>query len=231
MSGLDVEIWSDIACPFCLVGKRNFEVALRSFEQSAEVSVTWRSFELDPGAPAAYEGDVWDNIARAYNIARDEAISINMRTQRLFAETGIEARFDLVCPGNMFDGHRLIHFARSRGRQDAMKERLLRAYFAEGELIADHDALVRLGEEVGLDAGEVTQMLATDAFAEDVRSDVATARRLGITSVPHFVVDRSFGLAGAQPPEVFLSLLKRAWNERPPLPESAGGEACGVTGC
>lgn len=231
MSPLSVEIWSDIACPFCFVGKRNFEAALGAFESRAQVRVTWHSFELDPDAPPAYEGDVWDNIARAYGIARDEAVSINMRTQRLFAATEIEARFDLVRPGNMFDGHRLLHLARSRGRQDAMKERLLCAYFSEGELISDHAALARLGEEVGLDAHDVAQMLSTDAFADDVRTDVAAARAIGVTAGPYFVVDRSFTVAGAQRPDVFLSLLKTAWEARRAWPEHADSEACGVNGC
>lgn len=227
MSPLSVEIWSDIACPFCFVGKRNFEAALGAFEPRAQVRVIWRSFELDPHAPAAYEGDVWDNIARAYGIPRDEAIAINMRTQHLFAATAIEARFDLVRPGNMFDGHRLLHLAHSRSKQDAMKERLLRAYFSEGALIADHNTLIRLGEEVGLNIREVAHMLSTGTFADEVRADVAAARAIGVTAVPYFVVDRSFSVAGAQRPDVFLSLLKTAWEARRARPEHADSEACG----
>lgn len=210
-AALSVEIWSDIACPFCYVGKRYFDEALRSFEHRADVTVVWRSFELDPAAPAAHEGDVWDNIARAYGVSREEAIAINARTQVVTKRAGLDTRFDLVRPGNMFDGHRLLHLARVYQRQSEMKERLLRAYFFEGQLIADHDTLRRLGVEVGIPIGRIDDMLATDAHADDVRRDVSTARQLRITGVPHFVVNRSIATSGAQPPAALRSLLEHAW--------------------
>ncbi len=214
MDSLNVEIWSDIACPFCFVGKRHFESALAMFEHREHVTVTWRSFELDPAAPPAHEGDVWDNISRSYRVSRDEAIAINKRTQRSIAAAGIEAHFERVRPGNMFDGHRLIHLARARGKQGEMKERLLSAYFTEGKLIADHGVLRQLGSDVGLPEVEVDEMLASRTFADEVREDEATARTLGITGVPFFVVDRRFDVSGAQPPATLLSMLQAGWSAR-----------------
>jgi predicted DsbA family dithiol-disulfide isomerase len=147
------------------------------------------------------------------------------------AAEGLEFRFDIARSGNTFDAHRLVHLAERHGVQDAMKERLLRAYFSEGQLMSDHDTLIRLAAEVGIDQDEVRQMLTSDRFAEEVRDDERTAMRFGISAVPTFVLDRALGASGAHPPEALLELLRRGWESRAPAPAVvAGGEACGVDG-
>jgi predicted DsbA family dithiol-disulfide isomerase len=226
-----VEIWSDIACPWCYVGKRRFEAALAAFEHRDEVRVTWRSFELDPSAPAEREGDGAEHLARKYGTSREQALAMHARMTATAAEDGLDFRFDLARGGNTFDAHRLVHLAEPHGLQDAMKERLMRAYLTEGQLMSDHATLERLAVEVGLPADEVRDMLATDRFAAEVRDDERTATSLGITAVPFFVVDRRIGAAGAQPPEVLGELLRRGWADRPAIPVVATGDTCGVDGC
>jgi predicted DsbA family dithiol-disulfide isomerase len=228
---MDVEIWSDIACPWCYVGKRRFEAALDAFEHRESVRVTWRSFELDPGAPPERGGERAEHLAAKYGMTRERAIEMQDQMAAAAAGDGIDMRFDLVRAGSTFDAHRLVHLGAAHGRQDATKERLLRAHFTEGELVSDHAVLERLGGEVGLPAEEVRALLAGDRFAAEVREDERLAAGLGIQAVPFFVVDRAFGASGAQPPEVLGELLRRAWDARPPLAMVADGEVCGPDGC
>jgi predicted DsbA family dithiol-disulfide isomerase len=226
-----VEIWSDIACPWCYVGKRRFEKALESFEHRDAVQVTWRSFELDPGAPAAREHDGATHLAEKYGMSRSKAVEMQERMTQTAAAEGLEFRFDITRGGNTFDAHRLVHLAAERGLQDAMKERLMRAYLTEGELMSDHSALARLAGEVGLAADEVAAMLESDRFAAEVRDDERVAHGLGIHAVPFFVVDRKYGASGAQPPELLLELLRQAWPVEPAISVVAEGAACGPDGC
>ena len=228
---MNVEIWSDIACPWCAVGKRRFERALAEFEHRDEVTVTFRSFELDTNAPAAREGSTAENLARKYGTTLEQARAMNDNMTRTAADDGLEFRFDIARGGNTFDAHRLLHLAAAHGRQHELKERLMRAYLGEGELMSDHAALTRLALEAGLPEDEVRDTLATGRFAAEVREDEATARGLGISAVPFFVIDRRFGLAGAQPPEVIGEGLRRAWEARTPLTVVADGDTCGVDGC
>jgi predicted DsbA family dithiol-disulfide isomerase len=209
-----VEIWSDIACPWCYVGKRRFEAALAGFEHRDEVRVTWRSFELDPGAPARSGAE---HLAEKYGMSVEEARARQAQMAEMAAGDGIEMRSDLTRGANTFDGHRLLQLAAEHGLQTEMKERVMRAYHSEGELISDHDTLVRLAVEAGLEAGEVRETLASDRFAAAVREDERTASALGISAVPCFVIDRRFGAPGAQPPEVLASFLQRGWDARSPL--------------
>jgi predicted DsbA family dithiol-disulfide isomerase len=228
---VDVEIWSDIACPWCYIGKRRFEAALAGFEHRDDVRVTWRSFELDPAAPGEREGDRAARIAEKYGISVERAREMERHVTETAAGDGLDFRFDLARSGMTFDAHRVVHLAREHGLQDAMKERLLHAYFTEGQLMSDHETLTALAVEVGLDADEVRQTLASDRYAEDVRDDERTAARFGISAVPTFVVDRAVGASGAQPPEALLELLREGWSRRSPVPVIAGGEACGPDGC
>jgi len=227
-----VEIWSDIACPWCYVGKRRFEAALAGFEHREDVRVTWRSFELDPGAPREREHDGATHLAHKYGTSLDEARAMQARMIDVAAAEGLEFRFDLARGGNTFDAHRVLHLAAAHGCQDAMKERIMRAYLSEGELISDHDVLERLAVEVGLDADEVRSVLASGAYADEVRDDERVAAGLGIHAVPFFVVDRRLGASGAQPPAVLLELLREAWpQEREPVRVVADGASCGPDGC
>ncbi|HEY2318414.1 MAG TPA: DsbA family oxidoreductase [Solirubrobacteraceae bacterium] len=229
---MDIEIWSDVACPWCYVGKRRFEAALAEFEHRDEVKVTWRSFELDPEAPAEREGDRAEHLARKYGMSVEQAHEAERQMTETAAGDGLAFRFDIARAGNTFDGHRLVHLAETHGLQDAMKERLLHAYLSEGRLISDHATLARLADEVGLPAEEVLETLESDRYAEEVREDERTAHSFGISAVPTFVVDRRLGAAGAHPPEALLSLLRQGWESRAPVPVAGlDGESCGVDGC
>jgi predicted DsbA family dithiol-disulfide isomerase len=226
-----VEIWSDIACPWCYVGKRRFAAALAGFEHRDAVRVTWRSFELDPGAPRVRPHDGATHLAQKYGTSREQALAMQERMTGVAAEEGLAFRFDLARGGNTFDAHRLLHLAAAYDVQDALTERLMGAYLEEGVAIGDPAALAPAAIEAGLPADEVRDVLATDRFAAEVREDERTAASLGITAVPYFVVDRRIGAAGAQPAPVLAELLRRAWADRPEIPVVAAGDACGVDGC
>jgi predicted DsbA family dithiol-disulfide isomerase len=200
-----VEIWSDIACPWCYVGKRRFEAALAGFEH--EVEVIWRSFELDPDAPASREESAAEHLAAKYRMPVEEARARQAQLAAMAAGDGLELRFDRVRAANTFDAHRLTHLAAAHGLQDAMVERLQRAYFTDGELLSDHETLARFAAEAGVPDAE--EMLASDRYAAEVRDDERTAQAIGITAVPTFVVDRRIAVAGAQQPEVLRELLQR----------------------
>jgi predicted DsbA family dithiol-disulfide isomerase len=229
---VNVEIWSDIACPWCYVGKRRLEAALASFEHRDDVTVTWRSFELDPTAPRERDVDGATHLAEKYGTSREQAEAMQSRMTATAAMDGLEFRFDLARGGNTFDAHRLVHLAAAHGMQGAMKERLMRAYLTEGEAIGDPATLERLAVEAGLPEDEVRDLLAGDRFADEVRDDERTAARFGIHAVPFFVVDRALGASGAQAPEVLGELLQRGWEAAHPAVEVvSGGEVCGPDGC
>jgi predicted DsbA family dithiol-disulfide isomerase len=229
-----VEIWSDVVCPWCAVGKHRFEKALSRFAHRDQVEVSYHSFELDPGAPPEQEGDLNDHLATKYGMTRAEAEAKHRQMTAMAAEDGWDFHFDRARRGNTFGAHRLLHLAADRGVQVAVKERLFRGYFTEGEPIADPAALVRLGAEAGLDADEAREVLASDRYAEAVRADERQAQAYGITAVPFFVVDRKYGVAGAQPPEALLQVLDTAWAEANPLQvltPAGGDEACADGSC
>jgi predicted DsbA family dithiol-disulfide isomerase len=215
---MDVEIWSDINCPWCYIGKRRFEAALSEFEHADEVNVTWRSFELDPSAPAEIPGNGAARIAEKYGVTVERAQEMEQHVTEVAAGDGLEYNLEHARLGSTFDGHRLVHLANEHGLQDAMKERLMRARFTDSQLVSDHETLVSLAVEVGLDADEVRAMLDGDDFADAVRDDERTAQEFGITGVPMFVVDRAFGSSGAQPPEQLLALLRHGWESRQATP-------------
>jgi predicted DsbA family dithiol-disulfide isomerase len=214
---VDVEIWSDIACPWCYVGKRRFESALARFEHADDVRVTWRSFELDPTAPRERDGDLAGRLAEKYGMTLEQAKASQRELTEVAAGEGLDFRFDIARSGLTFDGHRIIHLASEHGLQDAMKERLMRAYFGEGELVGDPETLVRLATEVGLPEAEVRATVTGDRYADAVREDEQDAQRLGISAVPTFVVDRTLGASGAHPPEQLLELLRQGWASQTPV--------------
>lgn len=213
---MDIEIWSDIACPWCYIGKRRFETALEQFEHRDDVNVTWRSFELDPGAPHERTGDRAERLAQKYGMTVEQAREAERQLTDVATGEGLDFRFDIARSGTTFDAHRLVHLAEIHNLQDAMKERLLQAYFTEGELMSDHQTLVRIALEVGLEEQEVCELLAGERYADEVRADERTAAELGISGVPTFVVDRKLGASGAQPPEALLDLLRQGWAKRSP---------------
>jgi predicted DsbA family dithiol-disulfide isomerase len=213
MTQLGVEIWSDVVCPWCYIGKRRFESALAQFEHRDDVELRWRSFELDPDAPRIAEVTGPERLAAKYGVSLEQARAMNANVTGIAAGEGLEYRLDRTRGGNTFDAHRLIQLAADEGIQDAVKERLMRGYFTEGEPIGDHDALARLTADAGLDPGAARALLAGDAHADSVRADEQLARQLGITAVPFFVLDRRYGVSGAQPAEILLGALQQAWEE------------------
>ena len=227
---MHVEIWSDIACPWCYIGKRRFEAALAAYEHRDEVTVTWRSFELDPQAPPERTGDYATHLARKYGTSREAAVAMHDRMTETAAGEGLDFRFDIARAGNTFDAHRVVHLAAAHGAQEAMQERIMRAYLGEGELISDHATLERLAVEVGLPADEARAVLGSDRYAAEVRDDERTAARLGINAVPFFVVDRAVGASGAHPPEQLLELLRQARAANPPAGVAAADETCAADG-
>ncbi len=218
---MQVEIWSDVVCPWCAIGKRRFETALAEFEHRDEVEVRYRSFELDPTTPRTVEGPpagtATRRLADKYGVPLAQAEAMQQRVIEQAAGEGLDFRFDQARPGNTVDAHRLLHLAADRGRQAELKERLLLAYFTDGEPIGDVDTLVRLAGQAGLDEGEARSVLESDKYLADVREDQATARMLGISAVPFFVLDRKFGVSGAQPAEVLLGALGQAYAAAHPL--------------
>jgi predicted DsbA family dithiol-disulfide isomerase len=210
-----VEIWSDVVCPWCYIGKRNFEAALAQFEHRDDVEVTWRAFELDPSAPSEREGDYATHLARKYGMSTEQAQKMIETMSATGAAAGAALDFGKARPGNTFDAHRLLQLARERGVQEAVKERLLRATFGEGEPIGNRGVLLRLAIEAGLPAEEVAAVLESDTYAAEVRAEEELAFELGISAVPYFVIDRTFGVPGAQPPDVILRALRRAWEKSP----------------
>jgi predicted DsbA family dithiol-disulfide isomerase len=224
---MKVEIWSDVVCPWCYIGKRRFESALAGFEHRDQVQVVWRSFELDQTAPRVRDGDQAARLAAKYGMSRDEAVAAQARLTELAATEGLGFRFDIARSGNTFDAHRLLHLAAERGVQDQVKERLLAAYLVEGEAIGDPDTLVGLVAEAGIDAGEARTVVEGTAYADEVRADELEASAIGIGGVPFFVVDGKFAVSGAQPAEVLADVLRRAWAKAHPLVMVEGAPGAG----
>jgi predicted DsbA family dithiol-disulfide isomerase len=225
-----VEIWSDVVCPWCYIGKRRFEVALADFPHRDEVEVVWRAFELDSGAPQERRGDYAVMLSQKYGFPVEQGQQMIDTMTAAAAKDGLDFHFEIARVGNTFDAHRLLHLASERGVQDAVKERLLRATFTEGEPIGDHDALVRLVAEAGLETGEARDVLTSGRFAAEVRADEEQARAYGISGVPYFVVDEKYGVSGAQPSEVLGELLATAWADNRPRLVTTNGAALGCDG-
>ncbi|MFE3796635.1 DsbA family oxidoreductase [Nocardia tengchongensis] len=231
---VQVEVWTDINCPFCYLGKRRFEEALDAFPHKDAVTVVHRSFELDPTLPKDHSDAVVPHIAEKYGISEAQAAA-NERGLGAQAEaaglTYVTSGRDF---GNSFDMHRLLHFALDQGRQEQMLDALYAANFAEERaLFGDTERLVEVAVSAGFDEAAVRAVLADpDAYADAVRADEAEAARLGARGVPFFVLDRKYGVSGAQPAEVFAQALEQAWSDHAPqLAMVADGDACGPDGC
>ncbi len=210
---MQVEIWSDVVCPWCYLGKRRFEQALAGFEHRDDVQVVFRSFELDPAAPQGATTPTVELLADKYGMTPAQASQAQSEMTERAAGDGLTFRMASLRSGNTRDAHRLIQLARDRGRQEAMVERLHRAYFTDEESVFDHETLIRLAAEAGLDRDEAAAVLAGDAYSEHVDTDEAMARALGATGVPLFVIDRKYGISGAQPADAITRVLAQAWAE------------------
>jgi len=208
---MQVEIWSDIICPWCYIGKRHFETALMEFPHKDEVRLLWRSFELDPESPRQLPGTLEEMLAQKYDVSLQEAAAMNARVTEAARTVGLEYRLANARPGNTLDAHRLLHFAFSRQTGDKATERLMHAYFCESLAVGDRAALARLAPEFGIAEQEALTLLESDAYLSGVRADEARAVEFGITSVPYFLIDERIGISGAQPVEAFGKALRHAW--------------------
>lgn len=210
---MKIEIWSDVVCPFCYMGKRRLEIALEQFKGKDDVELVWHSFQLDPVAERDPGKDIYEHLAEKYGQTREWAKERNDELAAQAREIGLEYNFDRVIPANTFDAHRLIHLAAKHDLQAKAEQRLFAAYFTEGKDISDHDTLGRLGVEIGLDGKEVRDALGSSAYANEVKEDIEEAEALGIHGVPFFVFNRKYAISGAQPSHLFLETLEKVSEE------------------
>lgn len=207
---MQVEIFSDVVCPWCYLGKRRFERALAGFEHRDEVTVVHRSFQLDPSAPDGPGVPTVQMLSDKYGMSVERAEQMQRQMEQRAADDGLDYHLDGQLSGNTRDAHRLLHLARERGRADELTEALFAAYFTQRRSVFDRDSLVQIATEAGLDADEAARVLDGADYAEDVERDLADARALGVTGVPFFVLDRRYGVSGAQPVEVLATALEQA---------------------
>jgi predicted DsbA family dithiol-disulfide isomerase len=211
---MDIHIWSDIVCPWCYLGKRRFEHALALFDHRGEVTVTHRSFQLDPSRPRHQTTNRREMLKKKYQLSDQQVREMDSRMEHLADVEGLEYHLtDAGLTGNTLDAHQLLQLAKTRGVQDAVIERLYRAYFTQQRSVFDRDSLVTLAGEAGLDESEARDVLERDAYADAVAADVHEARSLGVSGVPFFVLGGRYGVSGAQATEVFTEALTRAWED------------------
>jgi protein disulfide-isomerase len=208
-----IEIWSDVLCPFCYIGKRRFQAALDTLPQRDQVQVIWRSFELDPTAQRDYDLGIDELLARKYGRSLDWAKEMNANMEEQARQLGLTFHTDRIIPTNSFDAHRLLQLGKSLGIQDAVSEKLFAAYFTEGRHIGKKENLLAIAEEAGIDTGKAKAMLDSNEFADAVRQDEEEAQLFGLTGVPAFVLNRKYLISGAQPTEVFTQALQKLVGE------------------
>lgn len=232
---MNVDIWSDIACPWCFIGKRRFEKALAEFPHRDQVTVTWHSYQLDPTIPERYDGSELDYLAKVKRMVPAQVRGMLDHVTSTAAAEGLEYDFDGLVVANSFAAHELLHLAKERGVAGTVKEALLSAHFEKGEDIGDREVLVAVAVSAGLDATEVSTALDSRRYREEVNDDIRRARSLGIQGVPFFVIENRWGISGAQPSELFSQALDQAWRETNPLvmvqPDGDDTAACGPDGC
>jgi predicted DsbA family dithiol-disulfide isomerase len=240
VEGVKIDIWSDVVCPWCYIGKRRLEKALADFEHAEDVEITWHSFELDPTAPTVPSESVAEYLGRKYGGGEAAGRQIVARVTSVAAQEGLSfERYPDARHANTRDAHRLIHLALEVGGselQGRLEEALFAANFERAEDVADHDVLTAIAVEVGLSEARVRQVLASRELTDAVDADIAQAVAYGAGGVPFFVFDQRYGVSGAQPAEVFGQVLQRAWSDaHPPVDVVAGGEVCGpdsgIDGC
>jgi predicted DsbA family dithiol-disulfide isomerase len=210
---MKVEIWSDVMCPFCYIGKRKFEAALAQFPDSANVELVWKSFQLDPDMVANGKQNTYQYLAERKGMSYEESVKLHDNVVQMASESGLEYNFGISVVANSFDAHRLLQLAKTHGLGDALEEELFRSYFTEGKDIADHATLTEIGTKAGLNEAEITRMLGSDAFSTEVQRDIHEARQIGVRGVPFFVFDRKYAISGAQQTDVFAETLSKSFSE------------------
>ena len=210
---MKVEIWSDVMCPFCYIGKRKFEHALAQFEHKENVEIEWKSFQLNPSLKTDPNKNINQYLAEIKGWSVTYAQQLNNRVTEMAKDVGLVYDFDKAVVANSFNAHRLTHLAKKNEKGDAMEERLFRAYFTEGKNIDDHETLRTLAADIGLDSTEVNHLLESHLYADAVQNDAYEAQQVGAQGVPFYVFDNRFAVSGAQPTEIFLNVLNQAMKE------------------
>ncbi len=209
---MNIEIWSDVACPFCYIGKRHLEQALKQLP-GLDVNITWKSFELDPNAPLNSDLDIYDTLAKKYGRDRNWAKQMNANMVSMASKAGLNFDMDSLIPTNTFNAHQLIHLAKEEGKQNEMKEALLSAYFSEGEHLGEPNTLVEIAKQIGIDEQKAKKVLENNSYSNKVVKDVEEAHSLGVQGVPFFYINKKYGLSGAQPVKVFVETLSKIASE------------------
>ena len=232
MEKMKVEIWSDVMCPFCYIGKRKFENALERFPKKDRIEIEWKSFQLNPAMKAEPGKSINDYLAEVKGWTPEYAEEVNNHVTKIASEVGLEYNMDQAVVANSFDAHRFVQFAKTKGKGDDAEEQLFKAYFTDGKNTADHETLVNLGEQIGLDASEIRELLSSNKFAEAVGKDIYEAQQVGARGVPFFVMDRKYAVSGAQQPETFFGALEKSfgeWEQKNPSPIIAYAEGATCT--
>ncbi|MEO6914458.1 MAG: DsbA family oxidoreductase [Chitinophagaceae bacterium] len=225
---MNVQIWSDINCPFCYIGKRKFEKALAGFDHKDKVDVEWRSFQLDPDLKMIPGKSIHQYLADRKGITLEKAREMNDFMTNNAKEVGLTYNFDTAILNNSLDAHRLLHLAKKHGLQNDTKEALFKAYYTNGLDIGDHHTLTDIGTSVGIPKEEISAMLDSDLFKEEVEADQSMARQVGASGVPFFVFNNKYAVSGAQPTDLFAEVLNKVWQEE--VPAIAEGAVCGPDG-
>jgi len=230
---MKIEIWSDIMCPFCYIGKRRFDYALAQFDHKDKVEIEWKSYLLSPELVTDPNKNLHEFLAEHKGISLEEAKSMNDYVTNMAANVGLEYDFDKAIPANSFNAHRLLHFAKEHGLQTETEEALFKAYFTEGKNIDDSATLTAIAASVGLNTEALTEAMGSEAYFQDVVMDVQEAQNIGVRGVPFFVFDRKYAISGAQEADAFIQTLEKAFEEwqQPAAPlDVMEGDSCGVDG-
>lgn len=210
---MKVDIWSDVQCPFCYIGKRKFEAALAKFPNGKDIEIEWHSFQLDPDITPQPGKDVYTYLAERKGMTVEQSKQMHKQVVQMAAGEGLEYNFDKAVIANSFDAHRISHLAKKYSKGDAMEEQLFRGYFTEGKDIANRDVLIAMAKTIGIPEQEVVDVLNSNKYAAEVEADIVRASQIGVRGVPFFVLDNKYAVSGAQPSETFLQALTQAWTE------------------
>lgn len=230
---MEINIWSDVRCPFCYIGKRKFEMALDKFPHKDKVNVIWKSFELDPNLTTNAEVSAIEHLSSAKGISKEQAEGMQEHVANIAKEVGLDFNSKNTIVANSFNAHRLIQLAKTKGLGNEVEEALFKAYFVNGKNIDDEETLVETGVSIGLEDSEVNEIFISDVFAKEVKQDEMQAQSIGINGVPFFVLNNKYAVSGAQSPETFLEVMEQTWKEfekENPALIITEGESCSADG-
>lgn len=226
---MKIELWSDFACPFCYIGKKRFEQALDAFPHKDKVEVIYKAYQLNPNAPKVMKASPAESFAKGHRMSVEQAKQRFDMFKTQAKTVGLTYNYDNIKMTNSFDAHRLAKWANQFGKEDELSNRLMKAYFTDGLNIASIDTLVKLAEEIGLNPGEAKKVLKTKDYGDQVREEIKEGQQIGVQGVPFFVLNRKYGISGAQPVEYFTQVLEKLWEEEKPKFETIDGASNGAT--